>query len=461
MRYQRLAPLLVTMVATAFGCAVEGPSSDSAFDGSNLSDGGGASDASSGSGTGSGGCALPLGAPIDPSSLPSCGPGAHCFASTWATLNAFVAECDGGGLCIPDAILATGGEYQPKACTAFGGAGVCLPTIFPDLDKNKAFMPQDVCAADERCAPCVSPLDKSNTGACDLHFACPNAPSNGSGSNSGSGSASSGGSTGSGGGDDPATCEYDGSPIVEPSKFPACPTSVCGSGGHCIPSAQVPPDLAGNLKACDASSFCVPDPFLEAGGDKIKVTSCTSVNGNEGRCMSMCLPDIAAQASSLPQGAAAGCPETDACVPCFDPISGQATGACTSLPCDKGPTSQPKVFPKCCGGIGSCIPNDMIPAEQQGHLGNDSCGPAAQCAPDALMPGAQPNPFDETGKPCETDWFLQLLGDEYAAGACMPTCIPEVGDSILGSGSCNGDNYVCVPCIDPSTGTSSGACDKP
>jgi len=72
------------------------------------------------------------------------------------------------------------------------------------------------------------------------------------------------------------------------------------------------------------------------------------------------------------------------------------------------------------------------------------------------------NPFDEINAPCETDWFLRgLLGDEYRPGVCLPTCIPEVGDSLLGQGSCNGENFVCAPCLTPLDGKPSGACTKP
>jgi len=93
----------------------------------------------------------------------------------------------------------------------------------------------------------------------------------------------------------------------------------------------------------------------------IKVKTCASIGGNEGRCMSTCLAEVGKQAGSLPKGPSAGCAEDEACLPCFDPLTGKPTGACTSLPCDKGPTKPPKTFPKCCGGIGTCIPLEQIP----------------------------------------------------------------------------------------------------
>lgn len=413
---------------------------------------------SSGSGGATGGpCVGPLGEASEPDAYPPCGDGAHCLPSvaSWPALAAFVGPRDSGGYCVPDVLIASGGIFTPKSCASIGGAdGACLPTVYPEIASNEAFIPQDVCASDERCVPCVSPLDQTVTGACELAFECPIKP----GKTPGSSETTSGGA---GSGDDPATCEYDGAPVIDTSKRAPCPKSVCSAGGHCVPSAQVPPEMAGQLQACDGTSYCVPDPFLVAGGDKVPVKACKSIGGNEGRCMSMCLAEVGKEGASLPQGPSAGCGEAEACLPCFDPITGDATGACTSLPCDAGPTSPPKTFPKCCGGIGTCIPLEQIPPEHWSKLGSDVCGPLARCTPDAFMPNhVKSNPYDETNEPCETDWLLWgLLGDTYKPGVCLPTCIPEVGDSLLGQGSCNGGGFVCTPCMNPLDGKPSGACN--
>jgi len=434
--------LLATLPACAFSDGLGGDTS-SDDDGA----GGKGSPASTGSAP-PGACEGPLGAPRDPSTLPECAAGAHCVETIPESYKVITDACADGGFCVPDEFISTGGVFMPKACTALGGAGACMSLAFSQVAENQQFLPQDVCDDDERCVPCISPLDQSETGACELGYECPGS------------SGGSGGGAPTGNSDDPATCEYDGTPVLDPTMFPACPANVCGSGGHCVPSSQVPPDLAGNLAACDASSYCVPDPFLEAGSDKIKVTSCQSIGGYEGRCMSMCLPQIAEQKDSLPHGAAAGCPETDACIPCTDPLTGEPTGACTSLACDAGPANPPQAFPKCCGGIGTCIPFDQIPPEEFGHLPNDICGAAGLCTPNGLIPGyPDNNPFDITNDPCETDFLLwSVLGDKYRAGVCMPNCLPEVGNSPLGQGSCNHEWWKCSPCYNPLDGTWTGAC---
>jgi hypothetical protein len=269
----------LVLVFLSGACALRGPVAGSASTDVSESSGSTGASTSTGSGSGSAGgpCVGPLGPGLEPDSLPSCGAGAHCVSSIagWPALMPFAGACDGGGYCVPDALIATGGIHTPKTCTSIGGAaGACLWTAFPEIEKNKAFMPQDVCAPDQRCVPCVSPLDQTETGACELAFECPGSEPDDE--------TTGGGVEPVGGGDDPATCEYDGAPIVDPKTLPACPPSVCSTGGHCIPSAQVPGDMKGQLAACDGASMCVPDPFLIAGSDKVSITSCTSIAGNEG-----------------------------------------------------------------------------------------------------------------------------------------------------------------------------------
>src|SRR5205823_3359971 len=82
-----------------------------------------------------GACAGPLGEPLSSSQLgamTSCCQAemghAHCLAkgSVPTDIHGFLAACDSGGYCIPDAFLETGAAVRPKQCTAFGGPGVCL-----------------------------------------------------------------------------------------------------------------------------------------------------------------------------------------------------------------------------------------------------------------------------------------------------------------------------------------------
>src|SRR5687768_17323430 len=72
--------------------------------------------------------------------------------------------------------------------------------------------------------------------------------------------------TTTGGGGDELPCPYQGEAIVEPSTLPACPTTLCGGGAHCVPTSLVPAEQQASLADCDAESKCVPDPFIATKG---------------------------------------------------------------------------------------------------------------------------------------------------------------------------------------------------
>src|SRR6185503_16226939 len=89
------------------------------------------------------------------------------------------------------------------------------------------------------------------------------------------------------------TCPWTGPPIYDPNTFAAC-SPTC-SGAHCAPTAIVPSGLQSLLGACPGG-FCAPDPIIAAAGQFIPNT-CTSIAGAEGRCLSTCLPGVAAAAT--------------------------------------------------------------------------------------------------------------------------------------------------------------------
>ena len=61
---------------------------------------------------------------------------------------------------------ATGGVYEPKACTSIQGAeGVCLSGCIPQVQDVWGLLPQADCRDDERCVPCVNPIDGMESGA--------------------------------------------------------------------------------------------------------------------------------------------------------------------------------------------------------------------------------------------------------------------------------------------------------
>lgn len=373
-------------------------------------------------------CDGPLGGPRDPDSLPACCEdfvgGAHCLPSDVVPgpLQGRFQQCAGGGLCVPDPFIATGGVYSPKACTSMQGAeGVCLSGCIPEVADVWGLLPQDACDADERCVPCVNPLDGEVTGACEIKYTCE-------------------GGFGSG------TCPHTGPELVDPTALPSC-----GNGAHCLSAALVPADMLGRLADCpapNAGSKCVPDPFIRAGGNFVPPT-CDSVAGAEGRCLSKALPEVSAQAALLPQGA---CTADELCVPCFNPLDQTDTGAC-HLSCDPGPVETPTGLPACCEGRGTCVPRSAAGANAE-RLGIDVCPEGADlvCAPNVFLePGFVP-------MTCETGLIQSLFGAQYAEGRCLPECLPDVENFLIGQDGC-ADGMKCAPCLAPPFGEPSGACD--
>src|SRR5262245_17765271 len=111
-------------------------------------------------------CTGPLGPPISVSALSKMTAccqeqqgKAHCLANVPEEIKGQVAQCSGGGgYCIPDSLLESGGAVPPASCKAFGGDGVCLSKCIPDVAKNAASLAPDTCTgADELCVPCINP----------------------------------------------------------------------------------------------------------------------------------------------------------------------------------------------------------------------------------------------------------------------------------------------------------------
>jgi hypothetical protein len=152
--------------------------------------------------------------------------------------------------------------------------------------------------------------------------------------------------------------------IVCAGSTDVCTEFVCQSGA-CIGIDPFEPP-----KSCSPQTKYVPQV-------------CTSLAGAEGRCLSTCLPAVAARSDELPQNT---CSAGDKCVPCFDPSAANPnapTGAC-SFGCDHpkqpptvltcpwtGPAVfSPAGFPDCspaCGGA-HCMPSSLVPPGEQGFL---------------------------------------------------------------------------------------------
>jgi hypothetical protein len=368
-------------------------------------------------GVGDGGAAMcPYTGPplLDPSSFDDCAPacgGAHCLpaASVPAAQQGLLDKCPakGGapGLCAPDKLIETGGNFVPKTCASVAGAeGRCLSTCIPQVAAQAAQLPQDVCPGGTKCAPCFNPTaadPTAPTGACGLGCDKPTKP--------------------------PVVlmCPWTGPPVVDPASFPGC-APACG-GAHCVPAADVPAAEQKLLATCPGG-FCAPDPIIATAGNYVPPT-CSAFNGTpaEGRCTSVCIPSVAQQANQLHQHTCAG---GELCAPCYDPFSGDDTGACRTG-CDQ--PAQPKyTFPSCCSTQGTCVPTENIPSDQLGNLEQDVCpSTALRCVPDEMLPGG-PGPRACTG----------LLGGE---GRCYADCLNLGLGQVFPQRDCP-NNHTCVPC---------------
>ena len=313
--------------------------------------------------------------------------------------------CPGSAdFCVPTVMIDPG--YVPPSCRAADDAeGRCLSTCLASIGAQAAHLSQATCTSGELCAPCFDPITGDATGACTT------------------------------------------SPNDHPTQPPTVFASCCAGAGKCISQGELTATQTANVQrdSCAADSLCVPEAMLSA--DFVPPT-CASVGGGEGRCLSTCLPVVSSQASKLSQ---ATCASGELCAPCFDPITGDATGACTTSSNDH-PTQPPYVFPGCCSdgtqARGKCIPTGQVPASEATNLSSDTCASTSLCVPN----GKVENP--NFAFPSCT---LSLSG---AAGACVPDCLPATQGtmgSLLTSAGCQAREK-CVPCINPLTGAATGAC---
>lgn len=330
-----------------------------------------------------------------------------------------LAPCaSGDSVCVPLDILLANGRFAPTSCRSLAGVeGRCLSTCIPDVHDQEDILPVDVCVDGERCAPCYDPTTGQSSGACETN-ACdaPVEPA-----------------------PDFCALDYDAHPLLTPSTFEACPSEVCGAEAHCLPNDLVPDGQRELLADCDASRKCVPDAILVSGGNR-PAPGCRSFRGEaEGRCLSTCIPSVGAQADRIPQST---CEDDERCAPCFDPVSGESTGACEGT-CD-APVDAPYLFVDCCSGRAECVPSSSVPADKRSNLAQDSC----PNSDDLCVPRELTNPTF-VPEACHHDLGLGL-------GACISTCIASANTIGDADGECPTDTK-CVPCS--IAGTPTGACD--
>jgi hypothetical protein len=267
-------------------------------------------------------------------------------------------------------------------------------------------------------------------------------------SGSGDAGAADGASSKDGGGGSADTCPYSGPPI------PTDAFAKCRDTGRCIPEGLIPADQKARLASCPttdkAAGFCVPEKIIQAKGLYLP-KACASIGGGEGRCTSRVFPDIDKQKDALPKDV---CDESERCAPCWDPITGNETGACRSVACDAPTPSKPKVvFGECCKESGKargrCVPSATMPQEGRDGLEIKECkGEEERCVPQEQLTPGYVNPK------CKASAFF---GGEYD-GVCISDCVKKDFLTNLGTsqGNCT-TGFFCAPCKNPLTGAPTGA----
>jgi hypothetical protein len=212
---------------------------------------------------------------------------------------------------------------------------------------------------------------------------------------------------------------------------------------------MIPASAQAMLATC-SGGYCAPDKSIAAGGQYLPKT-CSAIAGAEGRCLNASLPPIAAQAAMLQKDV---CDAGELCAPCFSPLDGKSTGACSSVSCD-APKQAAKTFTGCCTEQGTtrakCVPTSLVPQAEQANLDDDNgtCQKGAElCVPnEMLQPGFK-------GPACNGS---TLLGGDYT-GVCLSDCLHFGFLQSLGisQGSCQ-DHFECAPCTNPLTGQPTGA----
>lgn len=216
---------------------------------------------------------------VDVSTLTACGEGrgkGHCYDPTKIAIPSKELEAcaDATKVCVPDKLLAARGEKM-KSCTFLGGKpGACASLLLDQINTNKLALQQDACDDDERCGPCINPLDGTNSGLCDPagahEAACV------------------------GGTSDAQTEEC------------------CHGVGVCMDSSAVPGDQRDQLshEVCSEGKLCAPASLASG-----KPKKCSSVLGFSGVCLDVCFSAMLKGAGNV--FGRDDCNPTEVCVPCF------------------------------------------------------------------------------------------------------------------------------------------------
>jgi hypothetical protein len=260
-------------------------------------------------------------------------------------------------------------------------------------------------------------------------------------------------------------------PMVDPGGSTPAYEPCCGGIGFCSPigasdtaeHAVFGHDVCRKSTASD-DLLCIPSSSSDAGVGAWagEFAQCTALEGNrklEGRCLPQCVVAGSRRANELSPGDCPSSPVKLLCAPCYDPIDGKPTGACSQggdAPVEPAPPPA-----KLCGAYdggtagGTCVPSAWLPAESNPDAlaHQDECDPGDLC-----LPSLKAEDLQACLAPCQT-----TLASPYDDGACVPVFVIRdvnaVALAILDQSTCQSGD-LCEPCADPlHAGLASGACD--
>jgi hypothetical protein len=303
-----------------------------------------------------------------------------------------------------------------------------------------------------------------------------------SGGASAGGKPATGGAAGGGGaaGADPYVCGK--APPRDPGGTAkegatCCMTSAGSPAGKCVKTSSITDPLrkaAYGHDTCAASTDAAMDlkceptdsALADAGALGVYDTCKATFGGSlalEGRCLPKCFVAGMPAAANLAQET---CKAKDiVCAPCYNPIDGTDTGACSQAAGDKPVEPKPATFKKC-GAVkagapdtGICVPEALVTdpvqkmALQQAFAGDagvvDLCDKGQVCAP-AI-------------KAMDIDACFKHCTSIAGAGACVPTyLVPPAQRMLLESmpDVCDKTSEMCAPCLDPTKSNQpTGACN--
>ena len=276
----------------------------------------------------------------------------------------------------------------------------------------------------------------------------------------------------------------------DPSTIPKACASACTmqgcSNAHCVSQSLLPSTISSAttdlLAKCPDGSFCVPDDFIYTQG-VFTVKKCTSLLQAEGRCISTCIPQVNTQLTTLPKDV---CADGELCAPCWNPIDGTDTHACTQGCGDAPASSTPPasaVFQKCGSDLGVCVPQKLVSDPVQltalksiddptacsvkcpsgtppACTGSDTDGPYV-CAP-VLKAKDQSANFAPCTMTSAAALLATMKNSTGQLAACVPKYIvPTSQQGLLLQDGCQ-TGELCAPCYNPlSTPTANaptGAC---